>query len=148
MPLPANVRDISQHALVDHLLSRRIKLAIAPLQANLQHLVRMLRYQRPQRVHFFRLVHQALLAKNILARLQAVFGDRKVHVKRHRDHHCVDIFPRQQLAIIFVRRRIIAGRFHALFQVDVPVVAHRDAAPGIRLMQVLEQVIAAASRCQ
>ena len=145
MPLAANVRDVAQHALVDHLLGRLVELAVAPLQAALQHLLGMLGHQRPQRVYFFRLVHQALLAEDVLARLQAVFGDRKVLVQRHGDQHRVDILARQQLAVVLVWRWIIAGGIHAFFQVDVPVVAHRHAAARVGFVEVLEQVSAAAS---
>ena len=145
MPLAADVRHVAQHALVDHLLGRRVELAVAALQAHLQDLFRMLGHQRAQSVHFFRLVHQALLAEDVLARLQAVFGDRKVLVQRHGDQHRVDILARQQLAVVLVRRWIVAGRVHSLFQVDVPVVAHRYAAARVGLVEMFEQVSAAAS---
>ena len=69
----------------------------------------------------------------------------KCEIQRHRDQHRVDIFAGQQLTVIFVRRGVVSGGLDALLQVDVPVVAHRDAAAGIRFVKVLEQIIAAAS---
>ncbi len=145
MPLAANVRDVSQHALVDHLLGGLIEEAVTPLQAHLQHLFGMIGHQRAQRVHFFGFMHQALLAEDMLARLQAVLGDRKVLVKRHGDQHRVDVFARQQLAVILIGCRIVAGCVHAFLQIDVPVVAYRNAAARIGFVQMLQQVRATAA---
>ena len=102
MPHGMDVRHVSEHTLVHHVLHSLEVLAVTPLKAHLQHLLRMLRSQGAKRVHFLRLEDKALFAKRVLARLQSVSRHREMFVQRDGDDYRIDIFVCKQLAIIVV----------------------------------------------
>ena len=83
MPLGVHELHIAQHALVDHLLDSLIILAIAPLQADLQNLLGMLRgINRTQFLNFVGREYEALFTENVLAGLQRILEHRIVKVNR------------------------------------------------------------------
>ena len=66
--------------------------------------------------------------------------------KQRRDHeHRVDILPRQQIAVVLVRGRIAADGLHAMVEGVLVKVAQRHAAAARDLLQVLQQIGAAAA---
>src|SRR5712671_2095673 len=69
VPLRMNVRDVSQHTLVDQLLGELIELAVAALESHLEDLLGVLSHQWTDRMYFLRSEHQALLAERMLAGL-------------------------------------------------------------------------------
>jgi len=71
-----------------------------------------------------------------------------VDEQRHDHEHRVDIFPRQQIAVVFVRLRIAADGLDAMVEGFLPDVAQRHAAATRDVLQMLQQVGAAAARNQ
>ena len=145
MPLRLHVRHLAQNAFVDHLARRLVILAVTALQSDLQNLLRMLGRQLPQGVYLFGLEHQALLAEHVLARLQAVARRGEVQEQRHGDEDAVHVLLRQQLAVVLELLGIAPGNLGAFLEIGLIDVAHGDAMALIGLIDVLQQVTAAAA---
>src|SRR5581483_10688310 len=135
----------AEHAFLDHLLGDLIELAVAPLQADLDHLVGMLRRERPEFENLLRRKDERFFAEHVLARQDCRFGDLEVLVKGHCDINGIDILPRQQLTIIVVAFGVAADRRYAFLEVLGIDVAHGRAAPGVDLAQMPQELLAAAA---
>ena len=138
MPLRVDVVDIPQDAFVHHALDGLVKVAVAPLQAGLQRLLGMFGGQGAQGVNFLRLKDQALLAKNVLARHQGVFGDGEVEKQRHRHEHGVDVLQRQEFAVILEGLGIAADSLHTAIEGFLLDIAQRHAAAVVDILEVLQ----------
>jgi len=146
VPLRVDVVDVAQDALIHHLLHGLVEIAGAALQAGLQNLIRMRGGVRAQRVHLVRLEHQALLAEDVLARVERVVRERIVHEQRREDEHRFDILLVQELVIVLVSPGVIADGFQPFFEVIVLDIADGHALACIDMPQMLHQILAAASR--
>ena len=111
----------------------------------MQDLFGMFPRQRAQGVYFLRLEDQALFAEHMSARQQGVASEREVDEQRHDHEHRVDIFARQQIVVVFVRLRIAADGLDAMVEGFLPDVAQRHAAAARDVLQMLQQVGAAAA---
>ena len=145
MPLRMDVMHVAQDALVHHVLHHLVELAVAPLQTGLQNLFRPRVGKRAQLVHLIRLEYQALLAEDVPAAQQRIPGQRVMHVERGDDENGVEILAVQQLAVILVSFRIVADGRDAMVERGLLEVAQRHAAAGRNILEVLEQVAAAAA---
>ena len=68
MPLRVNVRDITEHALVDHVLHRLIVLAVAALETHLESLLGVFSGERAEGMYLLSGEDEALFAEHLLAR--------------------------------------------------------------------------------
>jgi len=145
VPLSLDIAYLAEQALLDHLPRRLVHRAVAPLQADLQHLLRLRQRLRLQRVNFLRLEHKALFAEDVLAGVQRVARHRVVEEQRRGDEDRLHLLVREQLAVVLVAARIAADGLLGLVQRVVADVADGDARAGVNPLQVLQQVGAAAA---
>ncbi len=138
MPHPLDVADLADQALRNHIFGGLVELAIAPLQANLEDLLRPLVGKRPQRVDLFGLEDQALLAKHVLAGQQDVASNGEMLVQGRDHDHGVDVLARQQILIVSECLRIGARERDALLQIRRVVVAYGDALAVVQTAHVAQ----------
>ena len=106
VPLGLDVRHLPDRSAIDEILGALIQLAVAPLQADLDDLIRVGLVQSPQAVDFLGREDQRLLAEDVLAGLQRGLHDRVVQEKRNRYEDGLDGVVLEQLVVVGVSCRL------------------------------------------
>ena len=100
--------DVTEDALVDHALHCLVELGVAPLEPDLQDLLRTLLHQTSELGDFGSFEHQALLAENVFTREQGVFRHLEVEEEGTAIRTASQIVAAEQFTVVAELCRVAA----------------------------------------